>query len=348
MGILSNSKVLATCVLTLLLATGCSKEQTSLSIDDIKGKAKIVGSLAYSEGQSYANGQFSELVKPAAGKRVFVKISNSSLDPNGKAQGYTTYETVTDEAGEYEIEIPAVEKTEGMSVIVQPETFVGTRTLLATIDNGEPVFEQKEVVFEIAEQNITVKPNDIEVKDLFYGFTERDIEEGFPTTVPLSVKVGLGIVESVNNQVYGAFAFQSGKSVMITVTYGMTENTSPLVRNYAATTDFNGEALFNIPAKSAQWDNANITVKAMPFTVSSFNYYATAFSQVYPVAINGGIYYQYSDGVLDKEQNFSINFTGLDGVRQYVEARMVFKPFATVDSYGYNYSNYDWSNISFD
>lgn len=348
MGFLSKFNVMVACASALLAVTSCGNDQTSLSIEDIQGKAKIVGSLAYSEGQSYENGQYAELIKPASQKRVFVKVSNGSLDPKGTASGYTTYETMTDENGNYEIEIPAVEKAAGTNIIVQPETFVGTRTLLTGVENGQPKFEQKEVVFEIAERSLVVKPNDIKVEDLTYGFTERNMEEGFPVTVPLNVKVGLGVFKSdyYTNRRVCDFDFRQGTSVMITVTYdGIMENNSAMTRNYAVTTDYNGEAHFNIPAKDKQWSNVNISIKAMPFTVSSFNYYDYYGTQY---VINGGVYRQYYGGGIVDAVDTVVDFTGLDGVTAYVEARMVFVPFVGVEDYGYSYNSYDWDMISFD
>lgn len=83
----------------------------------------------------------------------------------------------------------------------------------------------------------------------------------------------------------------------------------------------------------------------MPFTVSSFNYYDYYGTQY---VINGGVYRQYYGGGIVDAVDTVVDFTGLDGVTAYVEARMVFVPFVGVEDYGYSYNSYDWDMISFD
>ena len=184
-------------LLVLTTLVSCTKEQSELSIKDIKGSATILGSLSYSEGQAFSNGQFQELLKPAAGVKVNIKIANASLDPNGTAQGFTTYETTTDGEGNFSIDIPAVENTR---VTIQPATFIGKRTLVTEWENNAPVFETEEVVFSINGTEQTVSPGDIIISDDMYGYTTRNFVEGFGETEEISGKIGIGKVIGIRNK----------------------------------------------------------------------------------------------------------------------------------------------------
>ena len=151
--------------------TSCSKDQTSLSVDDIRGKAKIKGTVSYSEGIEYKNNERNEIIKMATNTTVLVKISNAGLSLKNNTYGFTTFETVTNDKGEYEIEVPVLEN--GTTIIIQPQTFIGKYKTIDNWNNGKPVYETLEGIFEAEATYYSVKPNEIRFGDIEYTFNER-------------------------------------------------------------------------------------------------------------------------------------------------------------------------------
>ena len=122
MNILRKFAVFAAFAAVTTVFVGCSdQDQSSLSIEDFQGRAKISGTLSYNEGQAYNNGNYTELNKVAANTPVYIRISNTYLSPNGNASGYTTLETVTDANGKYEIEVPLPDQ--GARIYLHAPTF---------------------------------------------------------------------------------------------------------------------------------------------------------------------------------------------------------------------------------
>lgn len=178
MNILNNLKSLAVIAIATMAFTSCSKDQTSFSIDDIQGKAKIKGTLTYSEGTEYKNGESNKIIKAATNTTIWVKINNASLSPNGQTlehTTYTTFETVTDAKGEYEIEVPVSESIYGTEIKMQPQPFIGKYKKISN-DNwnyNRPTYETIEGVFETDEISFNARPNQIIFKDIEYQFNAR-------------------------------------------------------------------------------------------------------------------------------------------------------------------------------
>lgn len=176
MNYLNGLKTLMIVAIAALAFSSCSEDQTSLSINDIPGKAKIIGSFTYNDNQAVSSTLPSATsVKPVMNMKVYVMISNKSLDPKDNAKGYTTYETTTDANGEYTIEIPAVET--GTSVTIQGAPFEGkyyTTSSTTTTTGSNPVVT-KDGVYEVNTITINAKPNDIiAAGKATYSFTAFD------------------------------------------------------------------------------------------------------------------------------------------------------------------------------
>lgn len=162
MNYLNGLKTLIAVAVATLAFTSCSEEQTSLSINDIPGKAKIIGSFTYNDGQTTSSSTTANSDKPVMNTTVYVKISNASLSPNS-GNGYTIFETTTNANGEYEIEIPAVET--GTDVTIQAASFIGkkytTSTSGSTTTGGNKIIT-KEGVYEANSITLSsIMPNDI-------------------------------------------------------------------------------------------------------------------------------------------------------------------------------------------
>lgn len=303
-------------LLAVATLVGCSKEQSELSIDSIQGRATIVGSLCYSQGQAYKDSQFSELLGPAAGVKVTIQVSNASLAPNGSAQGYTTYEAITDGEGKYSIEIPAVENT---SITIKPASFIGTRTLVADWENNQPVMETEEVVFNLSGMQETVSPGDILVKDQMYSYTPRNFVEEFGITEKIKGTIGIGRLYRNNTQRY--WDVKSGINVLLTVTYNYTESQTGgqtnMVRKFGATTNTNGEFLVYIPVKEKGETLRSLSITPVSFYEESFKHFDSAGDPEYLTGTYdaGGAYSGYY-------QNYT--FPVLENIENPVYATMIF------------------------
>lgn len=327
-----------------LVASSCSEDQTSLSVDNIKGKANIKGVITFNEGQAYQNGKFTEIIKPYAKDTVFVKIANSSLDPQGQAMGYTTYIALTDENGQYEVEVPAVDTQNGTQVTVQTKPYTGKRNMLVSWENEKPVFEAQEVIFK-GEFTETVHPYDIALKDVLCGFTPRNSETGYPKTVELQVKVGENgyDLNDFGTKPTPIFKLTSGIDVVIKVVYDNDEDGDGYedVRLYGATTNSNGYAIFSIPAKEETWSNALITTKVAPYIANNFNYY----NENTGLIIGKGTYNQVDYSFENTLEGITsqYNFTPISA--PVVSVKMVFNPFESAENKDV-YNKYKWSNVN--
>lgn len=323
-------------LLAVALLSGCSKEQSEVTIDDIQGRATIVGSLCYSQGQDFKNGQFQELLQPAVGVKVVIQVSNASLDPNGTAKGYTLYEATTNNEGKYGIEIPVVEDTR---ITVKPASFMGTRTLVSGWENNAPVMETEEVVFSIGNiASQTVSPGDIVVKDDMYSYTPRTFAETFNETEEIKGKIGIGKLYRQNDQRY--WDVKSGINVIFTVTYNYQETTTGgqsanIVRKFGATTDNKGEFSVFIPVRAKGETLQRLTVEPVSFYESEFKHFDSAGDTEYLAGVYapGGAY----SGVYS-----NYTFPIIENIENPVCATMIF----TEDKEGGYDDSFSWSYVS--
>lgn len=316
---------------------GCSKEQSSLDIQDIPGKAKIIGNFSYDAGQGYVDDIYVQLIKPAANIKVVVKVSNSSLSPNGNATGYTYYETTTNEQGAYEVEVPAVDR--GTTVVIAPDPFFDTYAKVVSVEDGEPVFEYEEKIYKINPTTKNVTPNDVQIFDAQYSYQERDIKEAYKYNSTFVVNVGKPVCRRVYDEYSGGYII--AKEFVPTAGQDVVVKVGDYY--YGATADKEGCATFVIPSEKKQW-STYVTISALPY-IGKFTHYEEVYDYTNGVTDFvghnlSGTYEQYS---YDEQQ--SISFSGIDGVpAPVVKVRMQFKPFEDEETYGYNASS--WDNIS--
>ena len=137
--------------MVLVALVGCSKEQSSFNVEDVPGKAKVMGTLTYHAGYDQ---QGSKIVRDAANIRVAVLVTNDDLKSG--SEGCTTYETVTDLKGKYSIEVPALDG--GVNVEIIPDPFFESYS--EVVNN---IVSQEEVLYKVTPESRRVIPNDIQV-----------------------------------------------------------------------------------------------------------------------------------------------------------------------------------------
>lgn len=330
----------------VLAMVGCAKEQSSMEAGSMPNRAKIVGSYSYDEGQDIVGGNYVCLIKPAVGVKVEIRIDADEYSDNA-SDGVITYYTRTDEEGRFEISIPVPD--DGVTARVKPVDFVGTYTAVEDVDDGEPVYVEKEVVFSANEAQIDLMPNDIEIHDGLYYHNERNIEEGYNYASEYNVLVGkatysMGWNEDNEEIILQEYKAAKGIDVIISVSY---ENGKTL--KYVSTTNSFGLAKFSIPAKREKW-SANIAIDVLTQVVDNFVYYTEEYEydeETYEETVTIRRY-DIEGGYYQQAGNFttSVSFDKIDGMpTPETRVRMNFIPFDDVEDYGY--SAYEWYDVEF-
>ena len=305
MNILRGFKAIAAFSIIAMLFASCSEDQTSLNINSLPGKAKIIGSLTYSEGTTLTEGgQFVELIKPAANKEIIFTIPNEAYTGNAESKGNSVFKTKTDANGKYEIEIPA-SIVKATPISIQPVDFTGnfyrviqennelvvdTVLVVYRFDSNAPKNENTQIGRDDMETGMphittTLYPNQICFADLRYEEMDyQDLEKGYNQYVNLNGKIGMGLKEYhkpivatdeagverliKNAEVINYFDKSPNTDLIISITY------NGYTRYYNRTTDSNGEFSLNIPVKDIQCE-LFYQIHALPFAAKFANYERT-------------------------------------------------------------------------
>lgn len=280
MNILHDFKALTACAFALLAAS-CSEEQTSLDVNSFPGKAQIIGSLAYSEGTVLENGQFKELIKPAADKEVCLEISNSAYKTG--AAGVTTWTVRTDAQGKFEATLPV--PSSSTTVTIKPADFTGNFYSVAK-ENNKYVADTAFVVYRLNGSSNTksVSANQITFADLMYSnVEEQDLMEGYTEYATLTGRIGMNKTryyaavtsrDPLTQQIEldrrptikSYFDNAPGVNLLIKVTHK-----DGNIRNYNCTTNASGMFSVDIPVKAYPWD-IDYEIDALPFAATYTDY----------------------------------------------------------------------------
>lgn len=344
MNILRSFKAFAAFAIVAMVFAGCSEDQTSLDVNSVPGRAKIIGSLTYSEGTILnEDNQFVELIKPAANKEVVFTIPNSAYTGNQQNEGNAVFKTTTDANGRYEIEIP-VSIVKATPISIRPADFTGyfSRVIKENntlkIDSITVVYRYEDNVADKNTQVTTDKatdaphatatlyPNQICFADLRYEEIDtQDIEEGYNQYVNLNGKIGKGLKEyhapklitddegreiKKNAEVINYFDKSPNTDLIISVTY------NGYTRQYNRTTDANGEFSLNIPVKDIECELV-YKIHALPFAENQFKDYEYTtevpegkwYSFDYKEVIKKG-YYAEDNSAINGGQNFDPAISG--------------------------------------
>lgn len=341
------NKFLSVVALAAMLFVGCAKEQSSFNVEDIPGKATIMGSYHYNAGQDYSFGEYIQLIKPLANHTVYAQVYNSSIKDNSK--GYTVYETVTDADGNFTLTVPAT--LDGVKVDVYPKPFIGKHGVVVGVEYGDPVIENKDVVYTATTKTyLSMKSNDIEFYDGLCNIkSERNDADDYPYAWTFTVSVREGSYEkSYNSETYDYevkkyWASKSGIDVKAVV-----DNLT-----YYATTNNNGVAKFVIPAKEAS-GTTNVTASIKPYIYKSYKYYYSEYNSSirdYEVKLGyiaEGSFDMWNGTNTVSSINKKITIKDLKGITPPdIHARLVFTPFDTVEE-TYGYTTNEWQNLDWE
>ena len=151
------------------MAVSCQKEQSELHLDTLPSTAVITGTVKYVVGdyQTEAGGAIiSNYQLPVAGQTVMVTIPTSGYADGASGNQY--FEAVTDDNGQYRIEIPISSRQLTASVDVIP--FYTTKTLVrdnAVVDIPNALYNNTEAGENTTSiDNISLEQKKIEVVNL--------------------------------------------------------------------------------------------------------------------------------------------------------------------------------------
>lgn len=164
-------------VTVAMLGTSCSEDQTSLTIEEIPGTAKVIGQVFYQTGIEWNVTTSQQEIKyaVAANKKVIIEVQNSEFKP-GAANGITVFETTTDAKGNYEIEVP-ISGIGSMKATIKAETFTGDQKNydgMSTGTNPVPTYKTEPVTYSY-DALLTVNSTTVTVKDITYSYDPRNL-----------------------------------------------------------------------------------------------------------------------------------------------------------------------------
>ena len=346
-------------VLAICFAS-CDKKQTSFDLSDIQTTARVQGTIMCYYGQDHkvvdGVNNYIYNMQPAAGRRVYAEVQNSEY--NAGSEGVTIFETTTDSVGAYCIDITV--PTEGANVTIKADPFVAKYRKVVDVNDNNPVYEEVDYVFEVADKQINLGPNGIALHDTKYEYEGRDLNDEYKYNSKFIVKV------QIPEYSEGQEADASGVlKAVVKKNYVSKEDIDVIatINNvcYGATTNGKGEATFIIPTDKENW-NANVKIETKAY-VDRFLY----ITQKKEAVINpltgqpmkdeyGNIVYNtiYSKNYIESglmeyyyQNRENISFTNIVGDRTpVIEAKLQFTPHSDVENYGYNANKYvDFPNL---
>lgn len=308
MKVLSKLSVmlLASCA---VLFTACEKEQTSFEVGDIPGRATVVGLLTYSQGQGFEDGKYVELYKNAAGVTVQVEVNNSDYKAN--STGKTTYSATTGEDGKFSISFPAT--ANGVETTIRVLDKTGKFTVLDKVSDGKPVFKELDGFYKLLTPTIkTMKPGDVEIFDNVLTFESRGEYQEFKEHSVFEVVVGNCVFSGLNR----IFEFANGTNVYLNVVYE--ENENSITRTFAATTDINGSAKFDLPFPALPYTVKSIYISADRTWEDRYNYNGKYYSGYYQ--LDNSTVYGFSTSLSN------VTFSEFEQMYVTTRVRMAFHP----------------------
>lgn len=167
---MKHSLLAANLFIIAAVMTSCQKEQSELTLESLPDKAVITGTVKYEVGdyQAETDGAIiSNYQLPVSGQTVMVTIPTANYDDD-ETDGNQYFEAVTDDNGNYRIEIPISTNTLTASIKVVP--FYAVKTLMrnnAIVEIPNALYNTtKAGENTTSTSNITLNQRDIKVVNL--------------------------------------------------------------------------------------------------------------------------------------------------------------------------------------
>lgn len=268
---ITMKSIIMIAIALMTMMVGCKKtvEQSQISIDDFKEKATIIGTLTYDEGQGYDGTNYTRLIKPAANVSITAIIAGSEFSETAAETSYLTFTTKTNADGNFELTLPVT--NDGVDVRVKISSFTGQYHRIIDVNNGQTVYSDKDVVYFIDDKQFRLEPNDIEVFDGIFEYEERENADTYNYHSKYQVVVGQSAyIKSINDNDVPEVIKEYEKATNVDVIINVYHDGETY--RYAASTDSEGVATFNIPTQTLNW-NPEITITVNSYTEDKFSYY---------------------------------------------------------------------------
>ncbi|MCM1309571.1 MAG: carboxypeptidase-like regulatory domain-containing protein [Bacteroides sp.] len=181
-------KYLVAAVVAAFVMTGCSEEQTAFDVDNVPGRSIIKGHVEYTTGTTVVNGKFAYNYVPAANLDLQIIVNNS--DYGTGLNGQSVFETTTDAAGNYSIEIPAP-LTKSSNVSIQSSAFEAECNTIKVINNEIKTVTETKVFSVNNTTGLTFVDGGICIKNLVCnGVSHTDVMQGYSNYTTLKGKIG--------------------------------------------------------------------------------------------------------------------------------------------------------------
>ena len=154
--------------LATIAFTGCSKEQSELSVDDVKAKATISGKVTYNGGSYYDKTEAKTVFLndvAASNVTVVVKVENDNYTGDGGSFLY--FETQTDANGLFSIDVPVYNS---LSATVYNLPFYGKWQEY----DGESNIEYNNVLMKMTTKTVTANEKDVKFISISTSYENVD------------------------------------------------------------------------------------------------------------------------------------------------------------------------------
>lgn len=277
------------------MAVSCQKEQSELHLDTLPSTAVITGTVKYVVGdyQAEAGGAIiSNYQLPVAGQTVMVTIPTSGYADGASGNQY--FEAVTDDNGQYRIEIPISSRSLTASVDVIP--FYTTKTLVrdnAIVDIPNALYNNTEAGENTTSiDNISLEQKKIKVVNLLVK-SDDELPVAFDQEVEVTGEVRvqawienedagskdsdayIGVPGYYNNYTY--YPGEGLADYPVTVTAKIANSNETLYEiSVTATTDRDGKYTANMTLPTNCYDNGittTFTAKTEASLVKDFEHW---------------------------------------------------------------------------
>lgn len=256
-------RLLALSVSFLMILSSCVKEQTGLNVNNIPGRATIMGKLMLDKGTTYENGKYVNMLVPAANCQLVIKLKNADLSPSGNSKGYTDFNVTTGQDGSFQISVPAVDS--GVSYEVVGTPFINPFFSISnkSDENENIIVEEHKAIYRYSyEGTLYLKPGSIEVVDGTYESKVCSDEVKEIKYYDLNIAVGLGLPSPSENPTSSSYNYNG----RIVPAEGIDVQVTINGKKYLGVSDSSGHIKLSLPC----YDVSELNYQRISLNISEF------------------------------------------------------------------------------
>lgn len=255
----TNKFLAALLAIVAIMFVGCRPEQSELTLESLNHKTLVQGTVLYDAGVDInsENAYMINRILPASERTIIVEIPYAELG-NSHNEGNKIYQTVTDSAGFFSIELPTTAK--GIeNVAVRMQEFVTARSEYKRMENNAPVFETKLYRYEWDNGGklLALKPGAALTVDETDQHCEYTLVEADGLDETITFKGNINVAYETEYRT-GAYKKLANATVIFVAEYAAISE--PI--EFGTTTDANGQYTITLPVESYEDGFVSLDVKA--------------------------------------------------------------------------------------